>query len=214
MPKTPNTPGNAVWVLTPIGVNVRAEPDINSTKLAVISQDARLDISETRKVGSDSWLHVRSQSGEVEGWVLDSQTTVIHREMAQHVEQGTYSNLFPAEWKLASGNPATMSSPEGASEQDTLLIQTVPAQGGQLPATPTQAGQELRDESGLDVYGKPAVLAIYRLNAGGYEFAVKETCKSFGYLFDYRQQGRDQPDTTLFKTILSSVFAPDCAPGA
>ena len=214
VPKTPNTPANAVWVLTPIGVNVRASPDITSSKLAVIAQGARLDISETRKVGSDSWLHVRSQSGEVEGWVLDSQATVIHREMAQHVEQGGYSNLFPAEWKLTSGNPATMVSPQGASEQDTLLIQTVPAQGGQLAATPLQPGQELRDESGLDVYGKPAVMAVYRLNAGGYEFAVKETCKTFGYLFDYRQQGRDQPDTTLFTTILSSVFAPDCAPGA
>jgi hypothetical protein len=209
-----NAPANAVWVLTPIGVNVRSAPDINSAKLTVIAQAARMEITESRKVGTETWLHIKTQSGQVEGWVLDRPDTVIHREIAQHVEQGAYANVFPAEWRLTSGNPATMASPSGVSEQATLLIQTVPAQGGQLPATPTQPGQELRQESGLDVYGKPAVMTVYRLNAGGFEFSVKETCKTLAYLFDYRQAGRDQPDTTLFKTVLSSVFAPDCAPGA
>ena len=34
MQKTPNAPGNAVWVLTPVGVNVRATPDVNAARLA------------------------------------------------------------------------------------------------------------------------------------------------------------------------------------
>jgi Bacterial SH3 domain len=213
VPKTPNTPSNAVWVLTPIGVNVRAAPDINSAKLTVIAQDARLDISETRKVGAQSWLHVKSQSGQVEGWVLDSPETVIHREMAQHVEQNAYSNLFPAEWQLNSGNPATMTAPSGGSEQASLLIVASP-DPNQLPATPTHPGQELRQEGNLDLYGKPVFLTVYRLNAGGYEFAVKTKCKSLAYLLDYQQGGRSQPDTSLFKALLSSAYAPDCAPGA
>lgn len=213
VPKAPNTPSNAVWVLTPIGVNVRAGPDINSAKLAVIAQDARLDISETKKVGSETWLHVKSQSGQVEGWVLDSTETVIHREMAQHVEQSAYSNLFPAEWQLSSGNPATMTAPSGGSEQAALVIQTGP-DPNQLPATPTHPGQELRQEGNLDLYGKNVFLTIYRLNGGGFEFSVKTKCKTLAYLLDYQQGGHNQPDTSLFKALLSSVYAPDCAPGA
>ena len=88
-------------------------------------------------MGAGTWLHVKSQSGQVEGWVLDSPETVIHREMAQHVEQSAYSNLFPAEWQLNSGNPATMTAPSGGAEQATLLIQTA-ADPNQLraPAVP------------------------------------------------------------------------------
>jgi hypothetical protein len=211
--KTPNTPSNAVWVLTPIGVNVRAGPDITSAKLTVIAQDARLDISESRKVGAETWLHVKSQSGQVEGWVLDSPETVIHREMAQHVEQNVYSNLFPAEWQLNSGNPANMTAPAGGAEQASLLIQTAP-DPNQLPATPTHPGQELRQEANLDLYGKSVFLTIYKLNSGGYEFTVKTKCKTFAYLLDYQQGSRSQPDTSLFKSLLSSAYAPDCAPGA
>jgi hypothetical protein len=212
VPAAPNTPANAVWVLTPIGVNVRASPDINSAKLTVIAQGARLDISQKQKTGDQTWLHVKSQSGQVEGWVLDSTDTVIHREVSQHVEQGAYSNLFPAEWQLNSGNPATMAAPSGDAEQASLLIQTAPDTSA-LPATPTKLGQELRQEADLDLYGHPTFLTVYRLNAGGYEFTVKTKCKTLAYLLDYQQGARDQADTTLFKALLSSVYAPDCAPG-
>ena len=145
--------------------------------------------------------------------MLDSPETVIHREMAQHVEQSAYSNLFPAEWQLNSGNPATMTAPSGGAEQATLLIQTAP-DPNQLPATPTHPGQELRQEANLDLYGKPVFLTVYRLNGGGYEFTVKTKCKSLAYLLDYQQGARSQPDTGLFKALLSSTYAPDCAPGA
>jgi len=212
VPATANTPANAVWVLTPIGVNVRASPDINSAKLTVIAQGARLDISQRQKAGAQTWLHVKSQSGQVEGWVLDSTDTVIHREVAQHVEQGAYSNLFPAEWQLSSGNPATMTAPSGDTEQASLLIQTAP-DPNQLPATPTKAGQELRQEPDLDLYGHPTFLTVYRLNGGGFEFSVKTKCKTLAYLLDYQEGGKSQPDTSLFKALLSSMYAPDCAPG-
>jgi hypothetical protein len=213
VPATPNAPANAVWVLTPIGVNVRSGPDINSAKLAVIAQGARLDVSERQKAAGQTWLHVKSQSGQVEGWVLDSSDTVIHREVSQHVEQGAYSNLFPAEWQLNSGNPATMAAPSGGAEQASLMIQTAPDQG-QLPATPIKPGQELRQESDLDLYGHATFLTVYKLNGGGYELAVKTKCKTLAYLLDYQEGGHSQPDTSLFKALLSSMYAPDCAPGA
>jgi Bacterial SH3 domain len=214
VPKTPNAPGNAVWVLTPVGVNVRATPELSAARLATLAQGARLDISETHKAGSNSWLHVKSQSGQAEGWVLDTPELVIHREVALHAEQvGGYSNLFPAEWQLNSGNPATMTAPQGDDQGAALLIQTA-GDLPQLPPTPTQPGQELRQEGPFDVYGKPVFVTIYKLNGGGYEFAVKTKCKVSAYLLDYRQGNRNQPDPGLFRTLMSSVIAPDCAPGA
>jgi hypothetical protein len=131
VPKTPNAPGNAVWVLTPLGVNVRSGPDVNASRLATVAQAARLDISEP-----------------------------------------------------------------------------------QLPATPSQPGQELRQEGPLELYGKSVFVTIYKLNGGGYEFTTKTKCKAAAYLVDYRQGDRSQPDTTLYKSLLSSMIAPDCAPGA
>jgi hypothetical protein len=214
VPKTPNAPGNAVWVLTPLGVNVRSGPDVNATRLTTVAQAARLDISESRKVGADNWLHVKSQSGQVEGWVIDRPDLLIRREISQHVEQGgVYSNLFPAEWQLSSGNPATMTAPQG-EDRDAVLMIALSPDTPQLPATPTQGAQELRQEGPLELYGKSVFVTIYKLNGGGYEFAIKTKCKVAAYLIDYRQSDRNQPDTALFKSLVSSVIAPDCAPGA
>jgi hypothetical protein len=201
-------------VLTPLGVNVRSGPDVNAARLSTVSQGVRLDISESRKAGADNWLHVKSQNGQVEGWVIDRPDLLIRREVSQHVEQGgVYSNLFPSEWQLSSGNPATMTAPQG-EDRDAVLTIALSPDIPQLPATPTQPGQELRQEGPLDIYGKSAFVTIYKLNGGGYEFAIKTKCKAAAYLVDYRQSDRNQADTTLFKSLLSSVIAPDCAPGA
>jgi hypothetical protein len=210
VPRTPGVSANSVWVLSPLGVNVRAGPDKQSERVTGIAQGARLDISETRKVGADTWLHVRSQSGQVEGWVLDDPTIVTHRAMNQHIEESGYSNLFPAEWTLSSGNPALMSAPAGDPEGGALLIQ-IADQDSKLPNLPLNPGKEI-DNQFVELYGKTVPVRFYRLDAGGYEFALRAQCKKNAYLVDYKQSKRDQPDPTLFKTLLASVKADDCTP--
>ncbi len=197
-----------VWVLTPVGLNVRAEPDPQSQRVATLTQGAKLDVQQSRKFGTQTWLRVRSQSGQVDGWVLDDPDLVIHRAVSQHVESTAgYSNLFPATWTLKSGNPATMTSPPSDPEGGSLLIQSTD-DVDKLLATPDSAGKELRQESPIEVYGKTTYLTVYQLDAGGYEFAVRVKFAKSAYLFLYKQSARPQADTSLFKTLLSSVIVP------
>ena len=210
LPKTPPPAGNSVWVLSPLGVNLRAGPDKQAERVTGIAQGARLDITESRKVGTDTWLHVSTQSQQFAGWVLDDPANVTHRAMAQHIEDAGYSNLFPAEWQLSSGNPATMTAPTADPEGATLLIQTAD-DPSKLPTPPLSPGREV-DNQPAEIYGGTVTLRVYRLDAGGYEFAIRTKCKKNAYLVDYKQTKRDQPNLTLFKTLLSSVKADDCSP--
>ncbi len=200
---------NTVWVISAVGLNVRSAPDPQANRLTTLTQGARLDVSEKQTVGSDTWLHVKSEGGQVEGWVLDRADLVIHRAVSLHVEQSTgYSVLFPAEWSPATGNPATFtgpSSPDGGS----LLIQ-VADDPAKLAATPMSPGREVRQESPIEVYGRTTFLTIYRSDGGGFEYAVKvQFPKSkAAYLLDFKQPGGSDPDTTLFKQLLTSLIVP------
>jgi Bacterial SH3 domain len=199
----------AVWVVSAVGLNVRAEPDVAATRLTTLAQSVRLDISEKRAVGPDTWLHVKSEGGQVQGWVLDRPDLVIHRSVSLHVEQGSgYSVLFPSEWSPVSGNPATFtgpSSPDGGS----MLIQTSDDLA-KLAPTPMSPGRELRQESPIEVYGRTTYITLYKMDAGGYEYDVKvQFPKSkVAYLFDFKQPGSGDADTSLFKQLLTSVIVP------
>jgi hypothetical protein len=197
-------------VVSAVGLNVRSAPDPQADRLTTVTQSARLDISEKRTVGSDHWLHVKTGSGQFEGWVLDRPDLVIHRAVSLHVEGSSgYSILFPAEWTPMSGNPATFTGPSGP-DGGSMLIQTAddPAR---LTATPTSGpGHELRQESPIEVYGRTTFLTIYKLDAGGYEYAVKVQFPKtkVAYLLDFKQSGGSDPDTSLFKQLLGSVIVP------
>lgn len=200
---------NAVWVVSPVGLNVRSAPDLQATRITTLSQSVRLNISEKRAVGSDTWLHVKSEGGNAEGWVLDRPDLVIHRAVSLHVEQGTgYSVLFPSEWSPVSGNPATFtgpSSPDGGS----MLIQAADDPAKLMP-TPISPGHELRQESPVEVYGRTTFITLYKLDAGGNEYDVKLQFPKTkaAYLFDFKQPGNRDADTSLFKQLLASVIVP------
>lgn len=203
------TSANAVWVLSAVGLNVRSAPDPQSNRLATLTQGAQLTVTEKQTVGADIWLHVKTQSGQVEGWVIDRPDLVIHRAVSLHVEQGTgYSVLFPADWSPTSGNPATFTGPSGPTG-GALLVQTSDDLN-KLAATPTSPGRELRQEGSLEVYGRTTFMTIYKLDGGGFEYAVKVQFPKtkVAYLFDYKQPGGADPDTTLFKQLLGSVIVP------
>jgi hypothetical protein len=192
-----------------VGLNVRSAPDPQASKLTTLAQGARLDVSQKQTVGSDTWLHVKTESGQFEGWVIDRPDLVIHRAVSLHVESETgYSIMFPAEWSPASGNPATFTGPSG-STGGSMLIQTGD-DPSKLTATPLAPARELRQEAPIEVYGRTTFMTIYKVDAGGFEFDVKVQFPKtkVAYLFDYKQPGGSDPDTSLFKQLLASVIVP------
>jgi hypothetical protein len=199
---------NAVWVVSVVGLNMHSSADVNSSRVATVAQGVRLDISEKSVVGPDTWLHVKSEGGNAEGWVLDRPDLVVHRQVSQHVEPSGWSILFPAEWSPVSGNPATFTGSSGPSG-GSMLVQTAddPAK---LMAAPISPGHELRQESPIEVYGRTTYLTVYKLDAGGFEFDVKVQFPKtkVAYLFDFKQPTGTDADTTLFKQLLTSVIVP------
>jgi hypothetical protein len=199
---------NAVWVVSPVGLNIHSSPDVNAARVATVAQGVRLDVSEKSAVGADSWLHVKSEGGNAEGWVLDRLDLVIHRQVSQHVEQSGWSILFPSEWSPVSGNPATFTGSSGPSG-GSMLIQTAddPAK---LMATPISPGHELRQESPIEVYGRTTYLTVFKSDAGGFEFDVKTQFPKtkIAYLFDFKQPTGSDADASLFKQLLGSVIVP------
>jgi hypothetical protein len=205
----PPTSATSVWVVSAVGLNVRSAPDLQAPRLATLAQSVRLDISERKTVGPDTWLHVKSEGGQAEGWVLDRPDLVIHRAVSLHVEQGTgYSVLFPSEWSPVSGNPATFTGSSGPGG-GSMLVQTSD-DVAKLMALPVSPGHELRQESPIEVYGRTTYITIYKLDAGGFEYDVKLQFPKtkIAYLFDFKQPGGADADTMLFKQILASVIIP------
>jgi hypothetical protein len=205
----PGTSANSVWVVSPVGLNVHSAPDLQAPKLTTLAQSVRLDISERRTVGADNWLHVKSENGGVEGWIVDRPDLVIHRAVSLHVEQSTgYSILFPSEWSPVSGNPATFTGPSGRGG-GSLLVQTSDDVAKLMP-NPVSPGHELRQESPIEVYGRTTYITLYKLDAGGFEYDVKLQFPKtkVAYLFDFKQPTGADPDTSLFKAILTGVIVP------
>jgi hypothetical protein len=194
-----------VWVLTPLGLNVRQDADLQAPRMATLAQGADLDVVESSKAGGQTWLHIRSQSGRIDGWVLDSPQLVIHRAVAQHLNTG-WSILFPEKWNFKEGNPATFTSPPSDPDGGLLTIQTAD-DTTKLLSTPLTSGKEVRSEAPIEVYGKTTFITIYQLDSGGFEFAtvVKSDSKKT-FLFDFKQSARAEADTTLFRQLLESVI--------
>jgi hypothetical protein len=199
----------AVWVVAPLGLNIRAAPDVQSDRLATVAQSVRLDLSEKRAVGAETWLHVKPEGGSVEGWVLDRADLVIHREVSLHVEGASgWSILFPSEWSPVSGNPATFTGPASVTG-GSMLIQTADDTAKLMP-TPVSPGREVRQESPVEVYGRTTYITVYKLDAGGFEYDVKVQFPKtkVAYLFNFKQPVGNDADTSLFKQLLNSVIVP------
>ena len=202
----------AVYVLTPLGVNIREGPDPSAARVTLVRQGVQLDVSESRKVGSQQWLHVKTHTSSVEGWVLNDPDLIIDIPVSQAIDtQNGLSLLFPASWTRRTDDPATTSFLGPATGGETLIVQVVDDVAKYRPV-PTGGGQALRDEQ-LDVYGRTVIMTVYRVTAG-FEMAVrihpldKDKDKDRRqFLFLYQQYGsnRTEADPALFKRILSSV---------
>jgi SH3 domain-containing protein len=191
-----------VWVLSPVGLNMRASPDTSAERLATLQQGVELDVLD-RQQGAQTWLKVRGhESGTVVGWVLDSPELIIHRSVALHFDpnQG-WSTLFPTEWTLSNSGAQTTFTGSGQLMSVVLGNDTA-----NLPNTPLSAGQEVRQESPVEIYGKTTYITVYQLNAGGFEYDSAAKFASKALLFSFRDTAARSGDTGLFKQLLASVI--------
>jgi hypothetical protein len=200
--QTPPAEQGSVWILPPVGLNVRSKPSDSSSKVTTLGQGAQVRIAGSQQAGGKTWIHVKSSDGNVDGWLADDPQYVIHREVANHSEPDAYSMLYPSSWSVQAGNPATFQAPSGDQDGGTLLVQYTD-DATKLPAIPTAAGTAVRQE-GIEISGIPTSIYVYRTNAGGYEYAVQRKLGKLAYFFDLKQS-KSQADTKLFKQLLASV---------
>ena len=195
----------AVWVLTPLGLHIRADASTAAAVVATAAEGTQLDVSESRQAGDQTWLHVKSEGGS-EGWVLNDPTLVIATPVYTHIDTTLgYRILFPQSWTITNGNPTSIASPPADPAGAVLTVQEA-TDFAHLLQTPSQPGKEIRTESPIEVYGKTTFMTVYSLDAGGFEFSVRvKWAADRNYLFDYRQSNRQQADTSLFKQLLVSV---------
>ena len=193
---------SAVWVLSPVGLNMRAEPSASSTRIATLARGVQLDVLGSTTSSGQAWLHVRGHGGSgADGWVLDDPDLVIHRAVNLHFDSAAgWSMLFPADWQLQTGTPTAFSG-----QGQTLQVWGSPQTQG-LPDSPGSPGKELRDEGPVVVHSTTTFLTVYQLDAGGFEFDDRVKVADNRYFqFRFRQAG-PTPDTSLFKQLLASVL--------
>ncbi len=192
-----------IWVLTPVGLNMRASPDASAQRLATLQQGVELDVLD-RQQGVQTWLKVRGhESGTVVGWVLDSPDLVIHRSVGLHFDpnQG-WSTLFPTEWTLSNSGAQTTFTGSGQ-----LISVVLGNDTSNLPKTPLSAGQEVRQESPVEIYGKTTYITVYQLSSGGFEYeSSAKFSPTKSLLFSFRDTAARSGDTGLFKQLLASVI--------
>ena len=194
-----------MWVLTPLGLNVRSDASTQAPRVTTAPEGTQLDVSESRTVDNQLWLHIKTPAGN-EGWVLNDPTLVISVPVYMHIDTALgYRIMFPQSCTITSGNTTSFASPPSDPEGAVMTVQQA-ADVSKLLQTPTSAGKEIRQESPIEVYGKTTFMTVYQLSSGGFEYAVKvQWASDRAYLFDYRQVARPQPDTSLFKQLLISI---------
>jgi hypothetical protein len=196
-----------VWVLSPVGLNIRTKAAESSDKVATATQGDKLLVEGSTRNGKQTWLHVQSESGATKGWVLDEPALVIHREVKRYTDPA-YTFLYPAGWTVQSGNPATFTAPPGDPDGGILTVQ-YGDDVSKLPAVPLHPGRESgadEPKQPIEVYGVTAFPAVYKLNGnGGWEFLVEKKIGARVFLFDLTQAQRQQPDPSLFDQMLAGV---------
>ena len=201
---SPSGPAS-IWVIPPVGLRLHASPDRSADTAAVIRQGAQLDVTETRPVGSETWLHAHAHgSPDIDGWALNDPLLVTDIPMQQHVDSSLgYSLLFPANWTYVAVGTA-QSQFTSADGKQKLLLSTADTVA-HLPAAPSTTGKADHEEGPVDVYGKSPVITYYHLDSGRYELATSlEWVPGRAYQFVFRQQSA--ADSPLFEQMLESLI--------
>lgn len=187
---------SAAWVLSPIGVNLRAAPDPAAQRLGTIAWGVQLDVLDR----APGWLKVKAHEGTTVGWVAGDPTLVstLAVKIADDTPGG-YSLLVPADWTVAAGSPARFGN---GTEQLTIYLAP---KVEQLPALPLRAGVQDRQGGPVEVYGKTAFYTVYRSGAGGFEIALEVAlAEGRAMLFDLTGSA-PSPEVPLFSQLIASV---------
>ncbi|MBO0703083.1 MAG: SH3 domain-containing protein, partial [Candidatus Dormibacteraeota bacterium] len=195
-----------VWILPALGLQVHARPSLSARRVYTLACGAKVSTVEQTHAGGHDWLHVRSGSGGVNGWIVDSPQYEIDRSMTSYTLGGTMTMLYPTTWSVQSGNPAIFTAPAGDPAGGTLHVQSA-AQATSLPNLPMSAGTEdTAKESTISLDGIPTQVFVYLSNGGGTEYFVERKLGTLAYLIDL-QQPQSTPDTVFFLQLLASVNA-------
>lgn len=201
----------AVWVLSPVGLNMHQQPSTSASVVLTLGQGAKLTVLSGQRSGGLDWLHVKTQSGNDEGWVVDSDQYLTDQSMTALTDDtDNYSMLYPSGWQVKSGNPATLTAPPGSTDAKVLTIAVAPNQPA-LPRVPLSAGTEQQQDEPrqpVEIAGVTAFVVVYHDSDGDWEIAAAAVSSGKAYLFDLTQPDRTQPDLTLFDELIGTVSIP------
>ncbi|MGH7776827.1 MAG: hypothetical protein ACREPI_06595, partial [Candidatus Dormibacterales bacterium] len=215
-----------VWVLSPLGLRLHSAPGASAPGVTLAPQAAQLAVLGSEALGQDTWLHVSDQDAAASGWVLGAKDLVIARPVSVQVNYPDgYQLLYPSEWGVTEppGQPGitTFTSAPQASEQDVLTVQ-VADDMHHLQAVPTSPGHQVDEIAPVLVYGFTTRIAVYQLDSGGYEMAVRfawsapgaspapspapGTMRDFLFLYEQTGPGLKSADPSLFEQLLGGVM--------
>ncbi|HWG74839.1 MAG TPA: SH3 domain-containing protein [Acidimicrobiales bacterium] len=145
-------------VLSPIGLNVRAQPVKTAAVLGTAAQGAVLAVLG-HTAASGGWFQVKGATAT--GWISDNPALSAPGTFAGYVSStGQFDALYPQGWKVVESPPTTVtfSAPSG----DETVVVTTAAKVGQLgrgrPGFVLNTSEQILicgATSYLDIYGPP-----------------------------------------------------------
>ncbi|MHB8509409.1 MAG: SH3 domain-containing protein [Candidatus Dormibacteria bacterium] len=224
----------AIWVLSPLGLNLRAEPTPQGKILASVPQGTQLT-SVQFAPGDPGWYQVTYQG--TQGWVAGKGFTSTHPQLSYASAAAGYYFLYPAEWQaIDRGADAEIDSPtmarstspqpQGsttASNQPPaaalplgpLLLVHEAASTEVLENTPLTQGSLLTSAQ-REVYGITTLQRSYSLNGGGFESDVRvQMDATHAVLITFRSPLQNDLATTFADALDSfgvSLVAPAPSP--
>ncbi|HUY97877.1 MAG TPA: SH3 domain-containing protein [Verrucomicrobiae bacterium] len=134
---TPTLPPRVITVLSPDGVNLRAQPDLTGRVLGIVAQGVQLAfLGETATGGG--WYHV--QGATKVGWVSAIPTLTAPGTFASYLSAALdFGVLYPSGWTFAETPPSVTFAPSGAGPSSPAGPELIVTAAGSLAALPTGA---------------------------------------------------------------------------
>ncbi|HEV3231325.1 MAG TPA: SH3 domain-containing protein [Candidatus Dormibacteraeota bacterium] len=202
----------AVWVLSPIGVNLREGPDRTAKVLNSVPQGTQVTATGFSP-GDPGWYQV-TFNGQA-GWIAAKGLTSVHPQLAYASSGAGYYLLYPSGWQVTDrGADVEIVGAGGSQAPAPGASAAIPAPTGprvyihegkdvdSVGNTPTSAGSVLsRDQ--VEVYGITTLEAVYSLTGGGVEADVRlKLDGTHAVLINFRSNA--QADLATFTELLES----------
>lgn len=143
-------------VLSPVGLNVRAQPDRAAKVLGTAAQAVVLTVLG-HTGGSGGWFQVKGAT--VTGWITDNPTLSASGEFRSYVS-GVFSALYPAAWTSSDISATTAVFRSGTGPDN--IVSDAAASVTRLPAGRPDYGQS--SSQPIVVCGVTSILVVYQYN--------------------------------------------------